>query len=254
MRLSFKATLCCNRLSSTSSLATRLVGHGNILSVDERRQPAMAAEKKGILPSVSDLLGQSKRQKTALTSVRHACSILRSEDNLNGLDQNELDVDDKAILAVARHGLTTVVKSIKLMQSIPAALGRQRKALIAAECNISTDEIDSLTELLEDHSEYFCDSDVSIVLVPPVVQCFDCEKGLVTNHVTKVKCYSCTGASFGTKITLRCKHCSISYNYSQFGNKRENGFRYYPMRQEYVEASDTVFIHRQLLEVQCCLA
>ena len=140
------------------------------------------------------------------------------------------------------------------MQSIPCTLGRHRKTIIASDCNISLEEVSSLVNLLEDQCEAFCDSNVSIALLPPVVECFDCERTLVTNHVTRVRCYSCTGASFATKITLRCKCCSISYNYSQFGKKSENGVRYYPARQEYVEASDAVLIHRQLLEIQCCLA
>ena len=46
----------------------------------------------------------------------------------------------------------------------------------------------------------------------------------------------------------------VTYNYAQFGNKRRVGFQFYLVRQEYIEASDTVFIHRQMLEMQCCLA
>ena len=144
---------------------------------------------------------------------------------------------------------------LKLMQSMPPTLGKQRSNIIASDCNISIDEVSSLVNLLQDCCcDGFCDTDTTVVLTPPAVQCLDCERTLVTNHVTKVRCYTCTGASFATKITLRCKHCSISYNYSQFGKKSENGFRYYPVMQEYVEASDTVFVHRQLLEMQCCLA
>ena len=192
-----------------------------------------------------------------LTSIKEACATLRSAvDSLDECDMGELDLSEKATLAVAKHSLSAVVKSIKLMRSMPPTLGRQRKTIISSDCNISVDEVSSLVNLLEDHChcDGFCDADVSIVLTPPAIECFDCERTLVTNHITKVRCYTCTGASFATKITLRCKHCSLSYNYSQFGNKSEKGFRYYPLRQEYVEASDTVFVHRQLLEMQCSLA
>lgn len=215
------------------------------------------AGKKGMMPSVSDLLKQSKRRKTALTSIKEACTILRSAvDSLEDCDLSELDMSEKAILAVARHGLSAVVKGTKLMRCMPPTLGKQRSTIIASDCNISIDEVSSLVNLLQDDCwcDGFCDTDTTVVLTPPTVQCFDCERTLVTNHVTKVRCYTCTGASFATKITLRCKRCSISYNYSQFGKKSENGFRYYPIMQEYVEASDTVFVHRQLLEMQCCLA
>ena len=174
-------------------------------------EKAMMAGKKGMMPSVSELLRESKRRKTALTSVKDACAIVRSAvDSLDECDMSELDLSEKAILAVATYGLGAVVKGIKLMQSMPPTLGKQRSTIIASDCNISIDEVSSLVNLLQDCCcDGFCDTDTTVVLTPPAVQCLDCERTLVTNHVTKVRCYTCTGASFATKITLRCKHCSI---------------------------------------------
>ena len=163
------------------------------------------AGKKGRMLSVSDLLRQSKRRKTALTSIKEACATLRSAvDSLDECDMSELDLSEKATLAVARHGLSAVIKSIKLMWSMPPTLGRQRRTIIASDCNVSVDEVSSLVNLLEDHCrcDGFCDADISTVLTPPAVECFDCERTLVTNHITKVRCYTCSGASFATNITL----------------------------------------------------
>ena len=91
-------------------------------------------------------------------------------------------------------------------------------------------------------------------LAPPLHHCYDCEQPLVSYNSCQVKCYTTNGVSTGRKFTLRCLRCNLYYNYAQFGNKRLNGFRFYPMQQSFVEASDTVYIHRELLEFQCCLA
>ena len=50
-----------------------------------------------------------------------------------------------------------------------------------------------------------------VVLAPLVSHCYDCVHRLTWNHVTTVKCYTCTGARQSAKVTLICKGCSISY-------------------------------------------
>ncbi|MCG8620406.1 MAG: hypothetical protein MJE68_00190, partial [Proteobacteria bacterium] len=70
----------------------------------------------------------------------------------------------------------------------------------------------------------------------------------------QVKCYTLDGFIEGTKFTLRCKHCSLTYNYAQFGKKNEDGFRFYPQPRRFIEVSDTVFFSREMLELQCSLA
>ncbi len=93
-----------------------------------------------------------------------------------------------------------------------------------------------------------------LVLGPPLSSCYDCGNNLVANHSTTVKVYNLTGFSKATKVTLCCKSCKLSYNYANFGNKRELGFRLYPNRRKYVEASDTVYFERSVLNLQCSLA
>ena len=48
----------------------------------------------------------------------------------------------------------------------------------------------------------------------------------------------------GRKFTLRCTRCKLLYNYAQYGNKHELGFRYYPFQRDFVEASDTTYMER----------
>ena len=79
--------------------------------------------------------------------------------------------------------------------------------------------------------------------------CFQCDIILLI----QVKCYTLDGYKDGTKSTLRCRQCNISYNYSQFCDKVETGFRFYPEQRSFVEVSDTVFFSRELLEFQCCM-
>ena len=199
------------------------------------------AGKRGTLPSISDLMGQSKKRKNAITSIQQACAVLRSFD-IGQCDIGELNQADKTSWAVAKHGLSTVIKSMKLIQAIPPTLVGHRNEIMASDCEISPEEVSSLVHLLDKSSD--TDTACSDVLLPPVQKCVHCDRTLVTNHVTTgVKCYSLSGARFA-KITLRCKSCGIAYNNAQFGDKRRVGFQFYPVRQEYIEASDTVFIGR----------
>ena len=92
------------------------------------------------------------------------------------------------------------------------------------------------------------------VLGPPLTCCLNCNQNLVHNHVTDIKIYSFDGVDRGKKVTLRCKDCKLLYNYSQFGNKHDQGFRFYSEPQPYIEVSDTVYFDRGLHELQCCLA
>ena len=98
-------------------------------------------------------------------------------------------------------------------------------------------------------------ADSEPILAPPVDCCYGCEQPLVANNSCQVKCYTNNGVATGRKFTLRCVHCNLYYNnYAQFGNKRDKGFRFYPTEQSFVEVSDSTYLHRELLEFQCCLA
>ena len=134
------------KLSSTSALVSRVVHETTSLASQpfHKERKGLACEtmrlpqcriwfsaeamagKEGLMPSVSDLLRQSKRRKTVLTSIKEACATLRSAvDSLDECDMGELDLSEKATLAVAKHSLSAVVKSIKLMRSMPPTLAGQ---------------------------------------------------------------------------------------------------------------------------------
>ncbi len=57
-------------------------------------------------------------------------------------------------------------------------------------------------------------------------------------------------------FTLRCKKCSILFNYViMYGNKEATGFQFHHSEREYdIEVSDTLYFERRLLEWQCSLA
>ncbi len=92
------------------------------------------------------------------------------------------------------------------------------------------------------------------VLGPPTSICYECGSNLVEYHHCQVKYYTLQGVRVGQKNTLRCSDCKVLYNYSQFGNKRELGFRYYDEARRIVEATDVAYFQRELLELQCSLA
>ena len=92
------------------------------------------------------------------------------------------------------------------------------------------------------------------MLAPPVRECFECGSSLSAYHTCEAELYTLCGVKVVSKVTLRCQHCRLLYNYSQFGNKSDVGFRYYPQIQPVVEVTDTTFVERRLLELQCNLA
>ena len=73
---------------------------------------------------------------------------------------------------------------------------------------------------------YMLKPDNPSVLAPPTSECYQCDSLLVENHNCKVKLYTMCGLQEGDKVTLRCKKCSLSYNYNKWGDKRRNGFVY----------------------------
>ena len=99
-------------------------------------------------------------------------------------------------------------------------------------------------------------NDAPVVLAPPVSACVQCGNQLVSNHTCKIKYYTEEGAIayLIDKVTLRCMKCKLIYNVTQYGNKSEVGFRFYQMTGDIVEATDTVYAKRSLLEFQCALA
>jgi len=95
--------------------------------------------------------------------------------------------------------------------------------------------------------------DLPKVVAPPVLECLECGQQLVSNHSCKVRCYSERGVSLVDKVTLHCMNCKLFYNLTQYGNKRDTGFWFYPSPGDLVEATDSACAKRSLLELQCSL-
>ena len=94
---------------------------------------------------------------------------------------------------------------------------------------------------------------VNSVLAPPTSSCLRCTKSLTWGHVREVTAYSMNGVTKTKKHTLRCKPCNLMYRFAHNGNLT-NSFTYHPEGRHLVEVSDTVYVARKLLQLQCSLA
>lgn len=104
---------------------------------------------------------------------------------------------------------------------------------------MSPSVLTSLSQLL---SHYTKEQEI---LVPPVTECVDCGGHLTNNHSTSVKVYTLSfGAADAQKFTLCCRKCGLFYNYSMYGNKSDEGFRYYERPRKYVEVLNILKGHQ----------
>ena len=138
----------------------------------------------------------------------------------------------------------------------------KRTSLLKQACagRISDGELDNICSLLS----AFCTSSITNlsmttpqhVMAPPTEICLECGENLasIAYHTCDVKYYSCKEVYYTKKFTLRCTKCCVLYNYSQYGNKHQRGFRYYQQERLAVEVTDTVYFDRHLLDWQCSLA
>ena len=65
---------------------------------------------------------------------------------------------------------------------------------------------------------------------------------------TNVTVFTLSGPRPASKITLKCCKCNTNYGYSKFGNK-SSGERYYEEERPFVEASDVVFLDRDIYQL-----
>ena len=90
-------------------------------------------------------------------------------------------------------------------------------------------------------------------LAPPVMYCLNvsCERRkLATYHEpTNVTLFTIDGPRPASKISLKCSKCCTNYSYSTYGNKLLSGVRYYDQEPDFVEASDVVYLDRNLYQL-----
>ena len=223
------------------------VGLANYYFLDD---PGIMASDK--LPSFADMLQASKKKKGLMSSVKGALITLANTDLLELSEAEILKLSEGEILCWLYEKFDVgVVDKIRALYSYGSSISPQWIKIVSGLINFEQELLEKILSLLQPKFE---NDEVPLILSPPISTCFDCGCTLVSNHVTAIRVYTLRGFKAGTKFTLRCKSCNIYYNYANFGNKRDFGFRYYPTERHYVEASDTVYFSRNILHLQCSLA
>ena len=203
-------------------------------------------------------LGACEQAITTGLKVEETCTALRnlslSSSSLRAIRHDE----DAVLILMAKYGISKVCQVHSLLSKIPSSLTDQQKANLIQEHVSDSEELTHLllaccsnvTKVLSDTVS----PSAPTLLAPPTKQCFICQRQLTSNHNCFVKVYSLHGVETAHKFTLRCCHCSLTYNYAHWGDKHKNGFIFYDEPRPLVEVSDTVYFDRQLLEMQCSLA
>ena len=141
-------------------------------------------------------------------------------------------------------------KGVQLHKMLPSALTEQRKfpSYKNYPCYLlKVSRKSFITSELSDAVACFSARE-DVILSPPVHRSYECQQYLSPYYSCQVRCYTRTGAMHDRKFTLRCTR-KLLYNYAQYGNKHELGFRYYPFQRDFVEASGTTYMERNLLEL-----
>ena len=122
----------------------------------------------------------------------------------------------------------------KILVNLPETLTPSQKSRYFKQLSGRDSDSDLLCRTIEKSSlctigGYDQDASCVKVLSPPVKQCTSCTSNLIENHRCRVKLYTLAGMYEAEKVTLQCVRCKISYNYDKWGDKIDNGFRYYPV-------------------------
>lgn len=222
----------------------------------------MASKKKRLLPRLDELESEAKRHKTSSKNVHESFKSLSEVDlfTLPSAKLEKMTTDQKLCWLISRYSFSTIAKLFSCLRSLPPVLTQQYKIAIIQEelpqlsPEVIKDMLNFMTAELSDTISHFVMTNRVVILAPPVDHCYECHQSLSHYNSCQVKCYTSKGVMPGRKFTLRCMKCKLFYNYAQFGNKHDLGFRYYPIQQDFVEASDTSYMERGLLEFQCSLA
>lgn len=89
------------------------------------------------------------------------------------------------------------------------------------------------------------DSSDATVLIPPTLKCLECDAVLEAhNKSISVTVVHSTGVKILPKQSFRCRKCTLTYGYSQYGNK-DRGYLFYPNQRPLVEGNDSFFMERK---------
>lgn len=225
--------------------------------------PDLAAQAAQTSHSRLDILPDPTAHKVQYDTVKSHLEGLNSVDicALSPKRLHKLSEDQKLSCLILKYGFNAVSTCAAALTRLPVSLPKsQLLKVISQQTSLPTTDVATLLEMLRNHCSNLLTSamwpnvNLPNLMAPGVSECIQCGSSLAPYHSCDVTCYTLTGPSKFTKVTLRCQGCRILYNYSQFGNKNDTGFRFYPNQQEYVEVTDTVYYERGLLEFQCSLA
>ena len=207
-----------------------------------------------------DLLPDPCSRKKHKGEVAKAFLLLQEVDIFTSSKFAKLTSDQLLCLLINKFGWSVVSTIASVVNSLPKVLPKQLFSMYLERKCIERGallpiQVDELVQLLEDECGQFVSSfhKETLVLAPVLAECPMCRSRLVSHHNCMAKVYELDGATTLPKVTLRCIACNLYFGYSRFGNT-SLGFRYYENERPYVEATDTVFVNRRLLEFQCSLA
>ena len=228
----------------------------------------MAAKKRKLaLPKhlgEAEALARADASCTAAIKEAHASLHRVKLEDANATSLRNLNSEEVITWLVTKCGIQKIKDVSSFLEYLPHTIPpAQRTNYIRAHlgsaadtdlvCNIiGSGKCSPLTNAIFDNA-----ASSLKVLAPPVKQCLRCASNLVHNHNCRVKVYALHLphlAQHAEKVTLRCLKCRITYNYSTWGDKHENGFVYYENPRKLDEVNDTTYFDRKVLELQCSLA
>ena len=101
----------------------------------------------------------------------------------------------------------------------------------------------------------------AMLLAPPVSKCIKttCHLAghigsLSPNHApVDVAVFDPDGPILASKLSLKCKSCSTTYNYNRYGNKTKNGECFYDDQRELIEITDVVYVTTRIYSLYISL-
>lgn len=218
--------------------------------------------KLDLLPSFDEMYNELESEKLVVKKfMKYHNKIVGLSLDQGGSSLSKVDENDKVTWLIATCGFDTVARVIQGIQSLPVGMTRlQQVRVICDYTSLPVERVRFLMGFIESQCPSLLETFKCIkvnpvkVLAPPVSTCYNCDQDLVAYHECDVSLYDAQGVHNIRKITLRCTHCKLLYQYAKYGDKHNRGFRFYPSQRDAVEASDVVYFDRTVFEFQCNLA
>ena len=191
--------------------------------------------------------GLERLKNVSLSELSDLCSVLSKDD----------------ILWLLQAKVPNALRLAEIVRALPSAMPRAARNTLLTyyfKTFAAVGEIDRETFV---NVLLFCTADQQKsgndvtemeILAPPISNCIKCKSPLISqNKMCTVTVFSLEKGKSAMKLSCRCKDCKLNYGYSMFGNAEE-GFHFYEVQRPYVEASDDVFLDRNLCLFQVSLA